>query len=92
MNPPINERLTYPPAANANGRVELITAQAREVLNLRRLPAMLTAAQTAAASMASVTIGQLHYWFIESADELVERFEALALREIRQPRPSGGRN
>ncbi len=48
MNPPINERLAYPPAAKANGRVELITAQAREVLNLRRLPAMLTAAQTAA--------------------------------------------
>jgi hypothetical protein len=48
MNPPINERLAYPPVAKANGRVELITAQAREVLNLRRLPAMLTAAQTAA--------------------------------------------
>ena len=48
MNAPINERLAYPPVAKANGRVELITAQAREVLNLRRLPAMLTAAQTAA--------------------------------------------
>lgn len=32
--------------------------------------------------MASVTNGQLRYWFIESADSLVERFEALALREI----------
>lgn len=32
--------------------------------------------------MASVTNGQLRYWFIESADALVERFEALALREI----------
>jgi hypothetical protein len=32
--------------------------------------------------MASVMNGQLRYWFIESADELVERFEALALREI----------
>ncbi|SRR5258708_5818617 len=48
MNPPINERLAYPPAAKANGKVELIAAQARELLNLRRLPAMLTAAQTAA--------------------------------------------
>jgi len=33
--------------------------------------------------MASVVNDQLHYWFIESVDELVERFEALALREIR---------
>jgi len=32
--------------------------------------------------MASVINGQLRYWFIESADALVERFEALALREI----------
>ena len=32
--------------------------------------------------MASVTNGQRRYWFIESADALVERFEALALREI----------
>ena len=34
--------------------------------------------------MASVVNGQLRYWFIESADALVERFEALALREIRE--------
>jgi len=33
--------------------------------------------------MASVINGQPRYWFIESADALVERFEALALREIR---------
>lgn len=32
--------------------------------------------------MASVIHRQLRYWFIESADALVERFEALALREI----------
>jgi Ca-activated chloride channel homolog len=32
--------------------------------------------------MASMINGQLRYWFIESADGLVERFEALALREI----------
>jgi Ca-activated chloride channel homolog len=32
--------------------------------------------------MASVANDRLHYWFIESADALVERFEALALREI----------
>jgi len=33
--------------------------------------------------MASVIHGQRRYWFIASADELVARFEALALREIR---------
>ena len=33
--------------------------------------------------IASVTNGQLRYWFIESANGLVERFEALALREIK---------
>jgi Mg-chelatase subunit ChlD len=32
--------------------------------------------------MASVANDRFHYWFIESADALVERFEALALREI----------
>ena len=32
--------------------------------------------------MASVANGRLRYWFIESADALAERFEALALREI----------
>jgi len=32
--------------------------------------------------MASVKNGQLRYWFIESADALVEQFEALALREL----------
>ncbi len=33
--------------------------------------------------MASVVKGQVRYWFIESADELVARFEALALREFK---------
>ena len=33
--------------------------------------------------MASVVNGQLRYWFIESSDALVDRFEALALREVR---------
>lgn len=33
--------------------------------------------------MASVVHGQLRYWFIKSSEALVERFEALALREIR---------
>ena len=33
--------------------------------------------------IASVTNRQLRYWFIESANGLVERFEALALREIK---------
>ena len=50
MNPPVNERLTG--AANfrkaGSGKIELIPAHVRELLNLRRLPAMLTSAQTAA--------------------------------------------
>jgi Ca-activated chloride channel family protein len=33
--------------------------------------------------MASETGGQLRYWFIDSVDALVQRFEALALREIK---------
>ena len=33
--------------------------------------------------MASVINGQLRYWFIESSDALVDRFEPLALREFR---------
>ena len=43
MNTEINEILT----AKANGKPLLISAQARELLNLRRLPAMLNIAQTA---------------------------------------------
>jgi predicted metal-dependent phosphotriesterase family hydrolase len=33
--------------------------------------------------MASVMQGQQRYWFIRSVGELVQRFEALALREFR---------
>ncbi|MCI0539933.1 MAG: hypothetical protein L0Z50_32405 [Verrucomicrobiales bacterium] len=44
MNPPINERLSL----NSTQKPELISARARELLNLRRLPAMLNAPQTAA--------------------------------------------
>lgn len=43
MNAEINEILT----AKSNGRPGLISAQAKELLNLRRLPAMLNLAQTA---------------------------------------------
>lgn len=43
MNAKINEILT----AKSNGRPGLISAQAKELLNLRRLPAMLNTAQTA---------------------------------------------
>ena len=43
MNTEINEIL----AAKSNGKPALISAQARELLNLRRLPAMLNMAQTA---------------------------------------------
>jgi hypothetical protein len=43
MNTSINEILD----AKSNGKPTLISAQARELLNLRRLPAMLTTAQTA---------------------------------------------
>lgn len=43
MNSEINEIL----AARSNGRPGLISAQARELLNLRRLPGMLNMAQTA---------------------------------------------
>lgn len=43
MNRDVNEAL----AAKAHGRPELISAQARELLNLRRLPAMLNVQQTA---------------------------------------------
>ena len=44
MNHEINEVLS----AKSNGRPGLISAQAKELLNLRRLPTMLNAAQTAA--------------------------------------------
>ena len=44
MNHEINEVL----AAKTNGRPGLISAPAKELLNLRRLPAMLNMAQTAA--------------------------------------------
>ena len=43
MNTEINEVLT----AKTNGKPVLISAQARDLLNLRRLPAMLNTAQTA---------------------------------------------
>lgn len=43
MNTEINEIL----AAKANGKPVLISAPAKELLNLRRLPAMLNTAQTA---------------------------------------------
>lgn len=43
MNAEINEIL----AAKSNGKPALISAQAKKLLNLRRLPAMLNAAQTA---------------------------------------------
>ncbi len=43
MNHEINEVL----GARAHGKPELISAQARELLNLRRLPAMLNVQQTA---------------------------------------------
>jgi len=43
MNTEINEFL----AAKSNGKPVLISAQAKELLNLRRLPAMLNTAQTA---------------------------------------------
>ena len=50
MNPPINERLTavarFKP--NRSAKVELVPAPVRELLNLRRLPAMLSSAQAAA--------------------------------------------
>ena len=43
MNTEINEILT----AKSNGKPVLISSQARDLLNLRRLPAMLNTAQTA---------------------------------------------
>ena len=43
MNREVNEALT----AKSNGKPELISAQAKELLNLRRLPAMLNIQQTA---------------------------------------------
>ena len=43
MNRDVNEAL----AAKSHGKPELISAQARELLNLRRLPAMLNVQQTA---------------------------------------------
>jgi len=43
MNREVNEAL----AAKSNGKPELISAQAKELLNLRRLPAMLNVPQTA---------------------------------------------
>jgi hypothetical protein len=51
MNAPINERVTALPAfgkTRVTGRIELLPAQTRELLNVRRLPARLTVAQTAA--------------------------------------------
>src|SRR6185436_6868883 len=49
MNPPANERIHNGPFFKPTLPSEiLVPAPARELLNLRRLPAMLTAAQTAA--------------------------------------------
>ena len=52
MNSPLNERVNSHPSSLVrkyadNGQPSLIPAQAKELLNLRRLPAMLTVAQTA---------------------------------------------
>jgi hypothetical protein len=33
--------------------------------------------------MASIVGGERRYWFIKSVGELVQKFEALALREIK---------
>jgi hypothetical protein len=44
MNTSVNEVM----AAKANGKPGLVSAQVKELLNLRRLPAMLNTAQTAA--------------------------------------------
>lgn len=51
MNAPINERVSTLPfigKAGQSGRMELMPVQVRELLNMRRLPARLTLAQTAA--------------------------------------------
>jgi hypothetical protein len=66
MNPPINERLAYASAAKANGKVELIAAQARELLNLRRLPALLTTAQTAASLWTEAASTTFRCWLVRA--------------------------
>lgn len=51
MDALVNERVPHSPAfgqARLPGRIELVSLQARDVLNLRRLPARLTVQQTAA--------------------------------------------
>lgn len=51
MDAVINERVTASPGFNkarVPGRIELVSVQVRDVLNLRRLPARLTVQQTAA--------------------------------------------
>ena len=51
MDALINERVTASPGlarSTAPGRIELVPVHVRDVLNLRRLPARLTVAQTAA--------------------------------------------
>ena len=48
MNPPANERLATTVRLKRSGHPELVPHHIRELLNLRRLPAMLTAGQTAA--------------------------------------------
>lgn len=50
MNQSVNERLSALPRLRPSSpaKVELVPAHVRELLNLRRLPAMLTATQTAA--------------------------------------------
>ena len=67
MNPPINERLAYASAAKANDKVELIAAQARELFNLRRLPALLTTAQTAASLWTEAASTTFRCWLVRAA-------------------------
>jgi len=67
MNPPINERLAYASAAKTNDKVELIAAQAREPSNLRRLPALLTTAQTAASLWTEAASRTFRCWLVRAA-------------------------
>jgi hypothetical protein len=67
MNPPINERLAYASAAKANDKVELIAAQARELFNLRRLPALLTTAQPAASLWTEAASTTFRCWLVRAA-------------------------
>ena len=67
MNPPINERLAYASAAKANDKLELIAAQARELFNLRRLPALLTTAHTAAPLWTEAASTTFRCWLVTAA-------------------------